>query len=207
MKYPKHLFVSFIVFTLLVAVYQTNAQSTKEVFFNAGAAIPSKPEVFSDYWKMGFNVGGGVGFSISKNTTLSGSIDYSSFGIDEDGVLKSNGLSNTGVSISGGAASILTIMGNAKILLTSDASNIAPYIVGGLGFFNISTNDIKIAYMGDVDVLEGSSELAFSLLLGAGFQFPIGNSSIFLEGNYHIGFTEGSSTAFFPIKVGLRMKI
>lgn len=199
--------LSLFIATTTLSWAQTETEKTTDLFFSAGIGFPSKPQGFSDYWKMGFNVGGGVGFPISPSISLTGSIDYNSFPFDEDGFLKSLGLSGSGVSVTGGSASIFTITGNVKALLNTAPGRVAPYATAGLGFLSLSTADATVAYQGQTATAKGDSESAFSLLFGAGIEIPAGTSTLFIEGKYGLGFTKGESTAFIPIKAGVKMKI
>lgn len=199
----------FLLPLFLAVTSSTWAQTEKttDLFFTAGLSFPSKPQAFSDYWKMGFGVGGGIGFPLSPSISLTGSIDYNSFAFNEEGFLKSIGLSGSGVSVTGASATIFTITGNVKALLNATPASVAPYVTAGLGFFSLSTSDVTAAYQGNTATAKGDSESAFSLLFGAGIEIPAGTSTLFIEGKYGLGFTKGESTAFIPVRGGIKMKI
>lgn len=203
-------FSLLLIFFLVVFASENTwpqTEKTTDIFFNGGLSFPSKPKSFSDYWKMGFNFGGGISFPLSGSISLVGSIDYNTFSFDEDSFLKSLGYSGTGLSVTGGSASIFTIMGNVKVSMNTTPNSVAPYIIGGLGFFSISTADATVAYMGERATVDGDSESAFSLLIGSGIEIPAGISTLFIEGKYSIGFTKNESTSFIPLKVGIKLKI
>lgn len=200
------LLISFIVVFATEKTWSQTEKSTA-IFFDSGLSFPSKPKSFSDYWKMGFNFGVGISFPLSGSISLIGSIDYNTFSFDEDNFLKSNGFTGTGLSVTGSSASIFTIMGNVKVLLNSTPNTASPYITGGLGLFSVSTSDATLAYQGQTVTVDGDSESAFSLLIGAGIEIPAGTSIFFIEGKYSIGFTKNESTSYIPIKIGIRLNI
>ncbi len=49
------------------------------------------------------------------------------------------------------------------------------------------------------------SETDFGINGGAGFDFVAGSLSLFVEGRFHNVFTEGESSNFIPITVGVRL--
>jgi Outer membrane protein beta-barrel domain len=82
---------------------------------------------------------------------------------------------------------------------TSEDTKIRPYIIGGVGLYNgkVSGDDIP-------DEFE-TSESDFGINGGAGFDFVAGSLSLFVEGRFHNVFTEGNSSNFIPITVGVRL--
>jgi hypothetical protein len=45
----------------------------------------------------------------------------------------------------------------------------------------------------------------FGINAGAGFDFKAGSAGLFVEGRFHDVFTDGGSTQFIPITVGIRL--
>jgi opacity protein-like surface antigen len=183
-------------------------EKNSSLFLSGGVSFPSKPKEFTDYWKMGFNVGGGFGFDLTPSLSILALADYNSLPFDEDQFLKDLGLSSYGISLSGGAASILTVTGSLKILLNPSSSASTVYVLGGIGFFQVSTSDIKVSYRGTTETAQGTKESAFSAHFGAGVDIPVaGETYIFLQGSYGMGFTKDEGTYYIPLKLGMRMKI
>lgn len=177
-----------------------------EFYINSGVSFPIGPDEFSDYWRMGYNFGGGMGIPVSSNIILIGYFQYNSFRFDDDEFLQDWGLTGYGISISGGEASIMTISGTIKATLGQTPLPMRPYLCGGVGFFKLSIGDITVYDGYSSETAEGDSENAFSILFGAGVDFTIGGRiGLFIEGQYVIGYTEGESTQIFPLKVGIRL--
>jgi len=200
--------ISVFVSLLILSFASLSQEKNNDFYIGAGLSFPSGPQIFSDYWKMGFNVGGGFGFPLSPSISLIGTIDYNNFAFDESGFLKALGYSNSGINVSGGSASIFTIDGNIKILLNTIPKSTTPYIVCGVGFFSLSTADVTVSGGGSSVRVSGDSESAFSIQFGAGIDIPAGEAmNIYIEGKYGIGFTKGENTAYLPLRAGIRMKI
>jgi opacity protein-like surface antigen len=195
---------------LLIFAQTTFAQgqAKKPSFFvNAGFSIPSAPDEFSDYWKTGFNIGGGIGHSLTPNVQFQGIVEYNSFGFDGDKLLEDYGYGGTGISVSGGTASIVTASANLKTLLSAGKSSSTPYFIGSLSFFRLSTSDATVSYMGMSETVDGDSETAAGVAFGAGINIEMNpNMNLFIEGKYGVGFTENESTQYLPLKVGLEFK-
>lgn len=178
-----------------------------EAYGNSGISFPTGPDEFTNYWKIGLNFGGGIGYTVSPNFTLVGYLGFNNFRFDDESFLRNYGLSGYGISVSGGEASIITISGNLKIILQTNLSSVYPYFCGGIGFFKLSINDAIVYGPGGSSIVKGNSESTFSFLFGAGIDFVIGKrTDLFIEGKYVIGFTKGESTQMFPIKLGIKCR-
>jgi hypothetical protein len=94
------------------------------------------------------------------------------------------------------------IQGTANVVYTfttAEASTFHPYLIGGVGLYNFKpTGDDLQALVGDESVTD------FGINAGAGFDFQAGNVGLFVEGRFHNVFTEGESSNFIPITVGVR---
>ena len=192
---------------ILLTSYDAQAQYDKKstYYINSGFSFPSAPDGFSEFWKLGFNFGGGISYPVTKVFWFRGYYGFNNFGFDEDAVLKDLGLVGSGLEIDGGTATAMQGTGNLKIVLpTSPDSKAKPYFTGGIGFMRFSTSDVKIALQGDSDTIDGDSETAFSIDFGAGLDITINEKiALFVEGAYTIGFTEDESTQYLPIRIGI----
>lgn len=180
---------------------------TADLYFNTGISFPISPEEFSDYWSLGFNVGGGVGYSISNMFSLRGLLDYNSFSFDEDTFLKDLGVSGSGVTVDGLSASIFTFTVNAKSFFSSTPGTVAPYTTLGLGYFNLALSDVTVSYQGASQSVDFGSESGFNMIFGGGLDFNVGSIDIFLELDYGASFTKGETTYYLPIKSGVKIGV
>ena len=96
------------------------------------------------------------------------------------------------------------IQGTANLVYkfkSSEESRFRPYLIGGAGIYNFKA-------VGGDDVSppgEGSTATDFGINGGAGFDIKAGGIGLFLEGRFHNVFSEGSSTNFIPITLGVRL--
>ena len=82
---------------------------------------------------------------------------------------------------------------------TSTETAIRPYLIGGGGFYNLKAVGDDVP-----DGLESDTELGVNA--GAGFDYRAGeNIGIFLEGRFHLIFTEDDNTNVLPISLGVRI--
>lgn len=81
--------------------------------------------------------------------------------------------------------------------LTAEDSRFHPYLIGGVGVYNLD-------FKGDDVPSTVDSETKFGINAGAGFNFSAGSASLFIEGRFHDVFTEDSNTQFIPINLGVR---
>jgi len=197
----KLLLIMFLPFIFSIKSF---CQDYNNVYIGAGLSFPESPTEFSDYYKMGFNVGGGVGFALSPTFAIVGDFSYHNFSFDDSNFLSSFGLNNLGINISGGATSVYTITGNLKVSLNQGPGVVVPYLIGGVGYVNLSTSDVMVSGNGSAVSVPGNSESDFYAQVGAGVDFLVApTTGIFVEGKYAIAFTSGSNTAFLPIRVGV----
>lgn len=170
-----------------------------ECFFNGGLSFPSGPSEFSDYWRTGFSLGAGLAVPVHPNVALTAYLDFNRFAFDVDKF--------SGVYMSGGEVSILTLSGNVKVNLEPRPAPVRPYFSGGMGLFSLSVGDMIVVGPYGWVTVPGDSEAALAILLGGGIDFAIGDRiDLFAEGRYAIGFTEGGNTQMIPVALGIRFR-
>lgn len=178
-----------------------------DIYVNTGLAIPSSPDGFSDYWNTGLNFGFAIGFPISPSVAFLPSLSYSRFGLNGNKLLSDYGYGGYGIEVTGGNASIITVYADFKASLGPPVNQVVPYLVGGAGFFRVSTNEATISYQGMSEILQGDDESKLGLNFGAGIDIFLNpKTSLFFAIKYVIGFTESESTQYFPLLAGLSFK-
>jgi len=198
-----------VIFLLLGMIVNVFAQKTSkfEVYGSAGISFPIGPENFSKYWKIGFNVGAGVGYRypLTPGVTLITDFGFNRFSLDRNKMLQDMGWVDPGTSISGGDIAIITFSGNLKAIVPTSYNKVTPYLCGGAGLFIFSVNDI-VSNDGEIEG-KGYSKALFSILLGGGTDIAIGErTDLFIEGKY-VGFTGYENKQILPIKIGIKYKI
>jgi opacity protein-like surface antigen len=170
--------VSALSVALLATASVAQAQdvgSTRSVNFGiaAGATFPTGD--FGDFYDTGFNVMGTLGFQpAAMPVGLRFDAAYNSFG--------ANGNFDDAKIISGTANAVLT---------TSNMAGVKPYLIGGLGVYNL-------------DAGVGDSETKFGLNGGGGIEFPLSGFTTYVEARYHSDFTENDNTNYIPLVFGIK---
>jgi opacity protein-like surface antigen len=176
-------------------------------YVSAGIAVPSAPDEFSDYWRTGLNIGGGVGFPISNNVQLVPTLSYSNCGFDVDRFLLDSGVGDFGYDINGGDASLTTLNADFRFSFNTAQGKVVPYVVGGAGIFWLSIDDALLSYQGYTIRVNGESETKVGIDFGAGIDFSAGpRTNISIGGRLVVGFTEGDNTQYFPLQVTFGFK-
>ena len=155
--------------------------------FSVGGGLTLPMGDFGDNLSTGFHGMAAVGFT-PANFPVGIQIDgmYNRLGLDDDDV----------------DGNFRIIQGTANAVYrfqSSEDTKIRPYIIGGVGLYNgkLSGDDIPDAFQ--------ESETDFGINGGAGFDFVAGSVALFVEGRFHNVFTEGESSNFIPITVGVRL--
>lgn len=202
--------IFFIMLLSLMIVNNGFTQDEKklELTLGGGLSLPLNPTDFSDYWTAGFNGVAGLGYVISEGVIISGSIGYNIFPLNEEELLKDAGLTNAGVSTEGGAVSILFLSANFKGVLTPSSKSVRPYLAGGIGYFNLSSDEVTLTDGINSVTTSSESESAFGLSGMGGIEFPVSNNTlIFIEAGYLRGLTEGDNTAIIFARGGINLRL
>ena len=170
---------AFVALAALCAAMPLRAQlmpASEGFRFGLGVGATQPLGDYGDFDKMGINLLG------IFETPLSGSPLY----LRIDGIYSSTAHEGTGAT---GSTSILG--GNASVLYHFSAPNAQarPYALGGLGIYNVD---------GGTD-----SQTKLGLGLGGGVTFGLGGLNAFAEARYISVKTDGASTSFIPLTVGL----
>ena len=167
-----------LVAVLAVAFTASNAVAqlpVKPWSFGVQAGASMPMGDFGDGWSSGFNAGGNVAFkSPGIPVAIHGEVLYNSFG---------------GKTVGGFEMPTTNILGFGAAASWAMPSGL--YFIGGLGM-----------YKGSCDGCPGSTDMGFNA--GAGFKLPLAGFGTYVEARYHSVATEGSSTTFLPISVGIR---
>ena len=152
------------------------------VQFSLGGSLGIPLGDFDDAAKMGFH---GLAAATIKPATMP-----VSFQIDGNYAHFSTEADNVGFQM-------LFATGNVVYnFKTAETSRLHPYLIGGVGVYNSKLT-------GDAAPTdESSTDLGINA--GAGFNVAAGAASLFVEGRFHDVFTDGSSTQFVPLTVGVR---
>jgi opacity protein-like surface antigen len=164
----------------LALVAPAQAQARGYVGFGGGLAIPMGS--FGDAYKMGW-LGQVIAGITGPNGMLGGRIDGMYIRHSFEGTVD-------------GSTQMLGANGDLVVSPGSADAKIRPYLLGGIGFFNVKD---------EVGSVEGEGDTKFAYNIGAGLRFGAGSRmSFFVEGRYLNINTEGDSRGLIPIAIGVR---
>ena len=167
--------VLLAVMALVVAARPASAQSIR---WGLGAGLLMPMGDYGDFDKMGYTAAFGGTYNLPSGLGIRADISYGTTS-EKDGV----GAHST--KLLGGMASLVYGFGGA--------TGPKPYVTGGLGLHNVKVDELDYS----------ATKVAFGF--GAGVSLPLGTGGnrLFAESRYTSVSTEGSSTTFLPIIVGI----
>jgi len=199
--------VLIVVAALLALSTMVTAQSQVKpvVYLGGGLGMPLSPSAFSDYWKMGYGFGGGVGIQINPSIELIGKVFYNTFPFDADKILEGT----TGITIDGFDLKFLEFGVDFKYLLMANQpeAKFKPFMIVGVGMTNIKISDLTISGGGESYTfpLGEISETKPSLGGGAGFDYMFSpKAGIWMDVRVHVVMTEGDSFTYLPVRAGVK---
>ncbi len=176
-------------------------------YVNTGLAVPSAPNEFSDYWKTGINLGGGVGFPITRNLSFVGNLLHTRFSFDGEKLMADNGMGGYGFYFEGGTTSITTFFGDFKMELGSNPGKVTPFLMGGAGLFFVTIRETTMQYQNQFETIPGGDETKLGIDLGGGVDIALSpRTKLQLGMKYIVGFTDIENTSYFPIMIGLSFR-
>jgi len=181
--------------SLGVIAFAAPVQAQSPVQFSLGGSLGIPLGDFGDAAKMGWHALAGATFkpaSLPVGIQIDG--NYSQFSASDEALAAADLPEDASVK-----TRLMFATANAVYSFkTAETSRLHPYLIGGLGVYNAKAT-------GD-DVPDGvESTTDFGINAGAGFNVAAGGASVFVEGRFHDVFTDGGSTQFVPITVGVRL--
>lgn len=174
MKYLANVLFAVI---LVSSVSIAQPEGSDKYYLGAGAAFPSAPQFFYDYWDLGFVLGAGYLTTVAPSTELLLSMDFSRFSLNKNRFFKGIELDQTGNSIAGGAISLITTSAQAKHT-PKNQEYVIFHFLGGLGFSFSSIAESNATFSGQPVHQDSQSSFWGFLSLGGGLEFALRNGSI-----------------------------
>ena len=167
----------------LITIAGAGSLSAQGVRFGIGGGLLMPLGTYKDFDKMGWVVGGDATYwLLGAPVGIRADVQYSQ-------TSEKSGVGAHTTKIIGGLAEVVYGLGKK-------ADGVRPYILGGLGYYNV-----KVSASG-----ASASESKVGFGGGAGLAFKLGPSGarFFVEGKYVSVSTSGGSTNFIPIRAGIR---
>jgi len=199
----------FLALTIAMAATGANASVRFGGGTHAGLSFGNFPEPLNQFYGMGYGFGLNGDVDIIPALALRLNLDYSRFGSDKD---KLRGLFSVTdaqgnplpFDATGLDASIFSGTANA-IGRIPTGSAVRPYGIFGLGLYVLKASDLKVTSSGQTLLEQPVADAItrFGLNLGAGTEFLVGPTRLFVEAKYVMIFTDDSTTGNIPITVGV----
>ncbi|MCK4306772.1 hypothetical protein KAW50_00940 [candidate division WOR-3 bacterium] len=179
-------------------------------FLHSGFSTPGSPDTFPKYWDTGVNFGCGIGYSLFflvTGITFRANFDYSQLALKKEEYTK-NYSELTGLDIDGGSTDIIT--GSLNLQISSLMSTFQPYFMVEAGLLMKTVESITYMQGSNVETFTPAQcDTAVSLIFfGAGLNFVYTKMiDVFAEGGYRIYLTEDGYIGYFPIKLGVKIKL
>lgn len=213
----------------------TQAQGTAqqnydiEVSANSGYVLPTSPMAFSNYWKMQYGGGIGVGLPLSESVTLLGSAEYYQFELKPEGV--SDGFHTqymrdiwafTSVSLAptAGKSSVMSASANIRFTPSTQTAVLSPYFLSGVGAMKLSLSEISLPTQSVITVngnaismtalqtITGGDQTSVLVQFGVGLDVHVAdNVLVFGEARFVHGFSKGLGTSYMPLTAGLKFRL
>ena len=200
--------VCIISFSTVAAQVDTSLSSRKtpEAMIWGGISIPYLPEEYRTYWKTGYNIGGGIGYSLDPGSIGYGSVfvtvEYGRTNFDGKKYNDSLKVLHPMDTAIGGPVKLVNLMLNFKGSFSSTKKTIAPYFLMGVGFMYYSVGEIYVSPDTSL-IVAGINKGAVSWSFGVGIEVPVGESArVFVQAKSLLGVSDPTRQNF-PITAGL----
>ena len=157
---------------------RAQAQPTEGIRFGVGGGLTLPMGTFGDVDKAGWHLLGVLQLPISQSPI------HLRFDAMYGQTSPKSGFGSGNTTLTGATADLLYHLGD-------HAAKVRPYILGGLGFYNVDFGGGS----------SSQSKLAFGL--GGGILFGVGTMHAFLETRYMSVQTSGKSLTFLPVSLGV----
>lgn len=211
------IFITLICLTALLAtsVYAQTPAKPFNLYFSAGGTFPVKPDFFNDFHKLGYNLSGGLGFSALPRVQAIARVGLHKVLKDWNSIKYADELGNVyDDAIDGGDITGVSYGVDLQLDLGLPALPVKPYLLGGIGFMNLSEGDIKIPGanidgLSDLEFIDSGNQFYWSL--GGGVLLKSGPLfSFYLEGRYTnikqdlVQDADLGNLIFIPINLGIK---
>ena len=193
----KKLLLTLIV--LIVFALGANAQVPSPFSFYAGGALsmPASPEGFDAAYKTGWHGMVGAGYKVMPALQIMGKAEYHTFGFDF----------GDDVGLEGGNYKVMMFGADGRFTINMPAAPVAPFVFGGAGLANVKMSEFEgpslVTSVLNASLPEDQNKMYFNV--GAGFEMKASPTiKLFAQARYVGIQTEGETTAFVPITLGLR---
>jgi hypothetical protein len=158
---------------------------------DAGLSMPTGN--LSDFYSLGFVIGATGFYPYSDRIHYGFRFAFNKWGIDDGGW--------RGTDIDGSVSMMEFVPQVRYIFPTAETSKMGFFAQGGIGFYRYAY-DVDITYDSDTHTVDGS-DFDLGLCLGGGVTLDQGGRTWLITPMYHIVFTEGDSSNYLTLTLGM----
>lgn len=184
---------------VIVLALGVSAQVPVPFSLYAGGAfsVPSSPDGFKDTYKTGYHGLVGLGYKMGPGFQAVGKIEYHTFSFDFSGVS----------GLDGGNSKMWLFGGDGRYAFGLPVAPVKPFVFGGFGLASIKYDDfggnLTLATALNDALPDTQNKVYYNF--GGGVELKAGPTfNLFAQARYVSIATEGSSTTFIPVTVGLK---
>lgn len=182
-----------------------------QYFITGGVAYPVYDKELTNLYNAGLHLGIGLGYTLTDQVMLLGSVQISNLPLDKEAYLKSIGAFEKNNRAEEGSASVLTGSLNLKYSFSRARSGEAPFFTGGATVARFIAGDVLFSETVDNAVIpvviDGKGQSAFGLNAGAGFNVHLSSKSfLFFEARYTVLFTDKPRVHIIPLQFGVAFR-
>lgn len=200
----KKIIFCLVLITLILSCESVHADSKFELRLGVGVAKLSKPQYYTDYAHVGPSVHAGLSYQMTSFLGLLISVDFHRNVLDKEKLrenLFTQGTIGGYDEIRGGNSSVLSLSANTLFYIVPRASVLPVYVLGGGGYFKLTTDQMMIGNT----AIPKQSEIAWTVVGGAGIDVPLSTVfALFFEGKYGIGYTKAEQSHYLSGTIGMR---
>jgi opacity protein-like surface antigen len=195
----KKMLLGLALIGLLGGAVQAQAPVPFSVYAGGLISIPNSPSEFKDAYKNGFHGMVGLGMKVAPMTQFVGKVEVHKFSYD---LSSFSGVQN-------GAQSVWLFGGDLRIAPGAPAAPFRPFVLVGAGLAKVTygefigTDPLATAFL-NAQNPGNQNKLYYNFGAGLEFKFaPMMN--FFVQGRYVSIKTDGGSSSFIPITMGLKI--
>lgn len=195
-----------LIFLLPVTGFSQFQKDKLSLNIQTGAVLPLAPDHLYDYWNKGYNFDLNFGYQINpllsvywSNSFSTLIFDHQTWQDDFTDFMIQAGVPEDDLDfvVSGANRYFLASMMGVK-LSPLPANRFAPYLSGGLGFFQMHTDDLVIG----LPIVEYTVETVPCFQIGGGVTlYKSGNFAVLLQGSYDYALTRDQNRQKLPMSL------
>lgn len=189
----------------ILAWLTITAVASPRYYVNTGISKPMAPTALKEQWRAGFNLGTGVGFTLSPRLEVIGGLSLHQMQLDDNAFLNTVTKANdVYASVNGGTTTLLGLAADFKYLVpTAQNRQVTPYLSAALGVANKIVSQKEITT--EERIYSEARESTIRALAGAGIGFEIAmakNTSLAVEVGFRMMLTK-EPTVVLPLNFGI----